>query len=475
MKTQNIRNSILAADLLLLPVMLMLAIGLRYPDITGSAALMRHFQGYSFMLCAAFLAWIFLYFELSLDGFRGGWHIPAILSKAVVAVSLLMMVVFAVAFLTQHNYSRLVLFYFAVSYTVGLFGIRIVARSMVISYSVNAEANRCIILGNGPLARELAAKIASHPELPFQVIGFLFPAEAEVLNGFSDLTGAALGNIKTLQLLELIAERKIKKLIIATGQPNGIETRKLIEECRKSSIQVYVMPQLYDLYLSKAELIEIDTVPLLSLEERKPTAISLTLKRTLDVALSCGLLVLFSPVLLVTALLVYMEKGKAFESETRCGSDGVCFRMHRLNIERHSTLRKPYERLFIRWSVTELPQLWNVVRGDMSLVGPRPETPDRVKYYSEWQRQRLKIRAGVTGLAQVHGLRDQHSSEDKTRFDLQYISNWSPLLDLSLILQTVWTLLCRGPNEKVASASVDFLYRNSSEFATREVADVNRS
>jgi len=76
-------------------------------------------------------------------------------------------------------------------------------------------------------------------------------------------------------------------------------------------------------------------------------------------------------------------------------------------------------------------------------VGPRPESPERAKYYSEWQRQRLRVNAGVTGLAQVHGLREQHPSEDKARFDLQYIFNWSPLLDLSLILQTYGLALQR--------------------------------
>jgi lipopolysaccharide/colanic/teichoic acid biosynthesis glycosyltransferase len=90
-----------------------------------------------------------------------------------------------------------------------------------------------------------------------------------------------------------------------------------------------------------------------------------------------------------------------------------------------------------------LLQLWNVATGDMSLVGPRPEAPDRVRNYSEWQRQRLAMPPGLTGLAQVQGLRDEHSSDEKSRYDLQYIHNWSPLLDLSLILQTAWTLCFR--------------------------------
>src|SRR5882672_7732164 len=110
----------------------------------------------------------------------------------------------------------------------------------------------------------------------------------------------------------------------------------------------------------------------------------------------------------------------------------------------------------------------------MSLVGPRPESPERVKNYSDWQRQRLNVRAGVTGLAQVHGIREQHSSEDKARFDLQYIVNWSPFLDLSLILQTVWTLLIRGLNREPVPTQASKFRGVAKEFATTEVADANR-
>jgi lipopolysaccharide/colanic/teichoic acid biosynthesis glycosyltransferase len=149
--------------------------------------------------------------------------------------------------------------------------------------------------------------------------------------------------------------------------------------------------------------------------------------------------------------------------------------MYRLNVERHATSPQLYERLFVRWSLTELPQMWNVLSGDMSLVGPRPESPGRVKYYSEWQRQRLKVQAGVTGLAQVHGLRDQHSSEDKARFDLEYIFNWSPLLDLSLILQTVWTLTIRGLRQEPVPFQATSFVRMPNDFEDREVADANRS
>jgi lipopolysaccharide/colanic/teichoic acid biosynthesis glycosyltransferase len=117
--------------------------------------------------------------------------------------------------------------------------------------------------------------------------------------------------------------------------------------------------------------------------------------------------------------------------------------MWRLNSARECKQLSRREILLQQLSITELPQLWNVLRGEMSLVGPRPESPERVKHYSDWQLQRLNAKPGMTGLAQVHGLREQHSSEEKTRFDLQYMLDSSPFLDFSLLLQTFWTLIGR--------------------------------
>lgn len=204
--------------------------------------------------------------------------------------------------------------------------------------------------------------------------------------------------------------------------------------------------------------------------------INFVLKRVLDVALSLGILLLLSPIFTLAIFVVYAKKGRAFRTEPRCGEGGIPFKMYRLNIERHHGANpQPYERLFVRWSLTELPQLWNVLRGDMSLVGPRPESPERTKHYSDWQRQRLRVRAGVTGLAQVHGLREQHPSEDKTRFDLQYICNWSPLLDLSIIVQTVWTLLSRGLVQEPPAPEDSMIHEKDSVLVMKEAVGANRS
>jgi lipopolysaccharide/colanic/teichoic acid biosynthesis glycosyltransferase len=475
MKLQALRHAILAGDLLWIIGALGIALVLRYLGASETIVFAQHFQKYLFVVLAAAVMWTFLYLEMSLDGFKGGWNFPAIFSKLVVAVCLLMVVVSAFAFLTNNLYSRLVLFYFALFFLLGLAGMRCLAGFLLTSH-VGSPVHRCVVVGNGPVAQELARKFASHPELPFQVVGFLFPAGSEAPNGLASPAEPTASSVQTLQALDLLAQLKVQKLIIAAPYPNRAELRSLIAECRKSSMEVYLVPQLYDLYLSRAELIEIDGLPLISLRENSPPALGFAIKRALDIMLAVGILLLVSPILAVAASVVYGKKGKAFRAEIRCGKDGAPFRMFRLNIDRHSARPHGYERLFVRWSLTELPQLWNVLRGDMSLVGPRPESPERVKYYSDWQRQRLKVHAGVTGLAQVHGLREQHSSEDKTRFDLQYIFHWSPFLDLSLMLQTVWTLLSRGLNQDPAPSEQPAGVRSAAgDLLRTEIPDANRS
>jgi lipopolysaccharide/colanic/teichoic acid biosynthesis glycosyltransferase len=470
MTIRLVRYGILAADLVWLVAALAFAIGLHYLGTRATIDLPAVFRAYALLIPPALVTWTLLYFEMGLDGFDGGWHLPAIFSKIVVAVSLLMLGLLALAFLTKGFYSRLVLLYFSLLLALGLVGLRCMALFLV-SSKLRNEDHRCVLLGDGPIAREFANKIASHPELPFQVVGFLFPSQTEAFHGFASSDRSSLN---TLQIADLLVQQKVNTLIVAMEHRDRSEIRKLIDVCRKASIRVYLLPQWYDLYVSKAELIEIDGLPLFSLQEYRAPSMTLALKRAVDLMLSAGILLGVSPLLIFAALVVYRMKGKALRAEPRCGKDGACFRMWRLNVDRHAASSSGYERFLIRWSLTELPQLWNVLRGDMSLVGPRPESPERVKSYSEWQRQRLKVQAGVTGFAQVNGLREHHSSEDKTRFDLQYIIHWSPFLDLSLLLQTVWTLLFRGLDHEHLFSGHGSLSQHSGEIVMHEVADANR-
>jgi lipopolysaccharide/colanic/teichoic acid biosynthesis glycosyltransferase len=167
------------------------------------------------------------------------------------------------------------------------------------------------------------------------------------------------------------------------------------------------------------------------------------IKRLMDIGISIALLPFGLLVMAWGSAVLLYHKRHVLQRELRIGKDGKPFWMYRMNVPRDASGRPEYEQFIRELSISEVPQLFNVLRGDMSLVGPRPENPIRVKLYSEWQRERLKVVPGITGLAQVNGLRDESSSEDKTRFDLQYALEWTPFMDVVLLVRTLLTLVKR--------------------------------
>jgi lipopolysaccharide/colanic/teichoic acid biosynthesis glycosyltransferase len=208
-------------------------------------------------------------------------------------------------------------------------------------------------------------------------------------------------------------------------------------------ISISLVPQSYELYAYRPRLFSLDGLPLLQLQEPGLRPSYIILKRTLDLVLAAMLAIPAALILLPAAMLLVSRKGLALRRETRIGQYGTPFSMWRLNVPRPVFAGSLVERVLDRFSITELPQLWNVALGQMSLVGPRPEPPSRIARYSDWQQRRLRVKPGMTGLAQVNGLREYSSSENKTRFDLQYVMNPHLLWDISLLLQTSWTLVLR--------------------------------
>ncbi len=469
----RLRYTILLLDLAWIALAFMLSYALRYGRIVFDAGLSPSLGGYAPVIAAAALIWIFLYLSKNLEGFKGGWHLPTVFSQVMVGVFYLMIFLFAIAFLARHYYSRLLLLYLACVLPFGLIIIRCFARWMLLSPGRRAT-RRVVILGGGPLARELASKIARHPELLLEVVGLLYPSGSDSPNGFA-ASYPELVSLRSLDVPTLFERQRIDELIVVMPQPAGLEVEKLISKCREANISVRLVPHWYELYVTEAQMTEIDGVPLISLEERNISTLALGLKRAVDLIGGIVLLLASSPVLLASIAKLRRQKGQAVSKELRCGMVGRRFQMFRLNVDRASADLSRSEKLLLKFSLTELPQIWNVLRGEMSLVGPRPESPERVRHYSDWQRQRLSFKPGLTGLAQVHGLREQHSSEEKARFDLQYIFHWSLFLDFSLVLQTAWTLLVRllkSPYVKTAPLNAEAKHI---ERAAGEVLHVDRS
>jgi lipopolysaccharide/colanic/teichoic acid biosynthesis glycosyltransferase len=357
---------------------------------------------------------------------------------------------------------------------VGFISIRGMAWGFVKSWSRMGARRRAVIVGSGPVTHVLANKIAKHPEMMIEVIGFFYPSdEGSSIDSRTSKQGMA--SVQTLNALELLQQKKVHELIVTEQLPPGSEIEKLITSCHRAGMQVHLVPQWYELYLPKVRLTEIDDVPLVSLEARSLPPGALELKRVLDITGALVAIVLAFPVMALIWSVLNREKRTALKRELRCGRNGTQFWMYRFNVDRWAKDLVGLERFLARVSLTELPQLWNVVRGEMSFVGPRPESTERVKHYSVWQRQRLTVKPGLTGLAQVHGLREQNSSEEKANFDLQYIYHWSLFFDCSILLETAWTLTARLMEKKRSDAESAPKPMDRTRHPMREAQHVNSS
>jgi lipopolysaccharide/colanic/teichoic acid biosynthesis glycosyltransferase len=443
MKIRKLKLWILAGDLLWIGLAMVGAAVLRYGSASplgwrASLALLLPF------LVSSCAVWMILSSSMELDGFRGGWRFAAVVSHVFVAVVFMMGALLALAYLARHYVSRLALSYFGILLLVGFIGIRYSAYLFLRARYNAGDVWRVVILGTGRVARELATKIYRHPEMLCRVIGLLFPENSAGEDcDFVRTNNARSLQVSTFGIMDLLCANKVNEIILALPQPALAEIRQLTAQCQERGIRVSLIPQPYELYLSRPKLLDLDGLPVLQFREARSSPLFLRLKRLFDLGLGTLLAVTAAPLVLVMALGLRLKKGKAFRWELRCGQHGKPFLMLRLNVDRHTVDAPAFETVLARLSVSELPQLLNVLRGEMTLVGPRPESPVRVKRYSEWQQQRLAVTPGMTGLAQVHGLREQNSSEEKARFDLQYVMNASLLSDISLLLQTIWTLVMR--------------------------------
>lgn len=386
--------------------------------------------------------WSLIYFRKDLAGFNRGWDLSTICSQIIVGVLYLLIFLSMAALLLREDQFKNQLSILAFLVPIGFIFTRCIAYWLVDSRLPGRAKKRIVIVGSGRMVRELTTKIERHPELCMEVVGTLSPSDAERADERSS-SGSEIASVRTLSILDLLERENVQEIIVVQPIPAGTETEQLLASCREAGLRIQIVPQQYELYLSKARLMEIEDVPLLSLEEQTLPAIGVQLKAALDFVGAACLFLLISPFLVGSTLLLRCRKGQAIRRELRCGKNGASFLMYRLNVDREGSYLDAFERFLVQFSLTEVPQLLNVLRGEMSLVGPRPEVPERVKHYSMWQQQRLTVKPGITGLAQAHGFREQHSSEEKIHFDLQYIFHWSLFLDLCLILQTGWTLLRR--------------------------------
>jgi len=368
-------------------------------------------------------------------------------------------VMLAITFALQPlQYSRLLLG------EAGIIAIILLALSRAVQNGVEGwlrargiGVDRVIIVGAGEVGRTVMRTIVARPELGYQIVGFV---DDNPDKGSTDIGRfKALGPLRNLS--RLIEEEVVDEVIITLPWMYHRKIMSIVRECERRQVSARIVPDLFQLSLSHVDVDDLGGVPLIGVREVGFGRGALLIKRGMDVVGAVIGLTLGAPLLALIALAIRLDSpGPIVFRQTRVGRGGRHFEMYKFRSMREGAeeelerLRELSEsdgpifkmrddprmtrvgRFLRRTSLDELPQLWNVLRGEMSLVGPRPPLPVEVSRYMEWHKRRLEVRPGMTGLWQVSG-RSLLSFDDMVLLDIYYIENWSLWLDFKILLRTV--------------------------------------
>jgi Undecaprenyl-phosphate glucose phosphotransferase len=312
---------------------------------------------------------------------------------------------------------------------------------------------RVLIAGAGDLGRVVADKVLEHRELGFKIVGFIDDRAGDHI-GYRGIP--VLGALADAD--DIVRRESVDHLYVALPLEEHVKMLDLIETTNREGVDIHVVPDLLQFIALRARLENLDGVPIISLNDVPLRGFNSVLKRGIDVAISAMALAgLAIPFALVAWLIRRTSPGPVFYTQERMGLDGKAFDVYKfrsMHVDAEDESgpvwardNDPRTTSFGRWlrrfDVDELPQLWNVLRGDMSIVGPRPERPYFVEQFKHRIPQymlRHKVKAGITGWAQVNGWRGNTSLEKRIEYDLYYIENWSVALDLKIM----WLTLVRG-------------------------------
>jgi exopolysaccharide biosynthesis polyprenyl glycosylphosphotransferase len=362
------------------------------------------------------------------------------------------------------SYSRFVFVCDWVLAIVGLAAVLVLSKSLLGVMRRRGHDRRAIaILGNSADARHFAATVSAHPETGYEIAAHLTaPHQA--------------GSDVVAELAALAQTRDLAAVMVADRTIEPREISRLVGLSQFSKVDVYAVPELFGLPPTKVGLDAVGTFPVLSLLQDPIRGPRRAMKRALDLVGATVALALLSPLMVTAALAVRLSSpGPILFRQERLGMDGRPFRMLKFRTmyrgassARHADfvvslvrasgspsapqngLHKlcsdprvtPVGSVLRRLSIDELPQLFNVLRGDMSLVGPRPSLPYEAAAYDDWHRRRLDVRPGMTGLWQVSG-RSKLSYDEMVKLDLAYIETWGPLDDLRILFRTLPAVLRR--------------------------------
>ncbi|HEY3291143.1 MAG TPA: sugar transferase [Anaerolineae bacterium] len=318
-----------------------------------------------------------------------------------------------------------------------------------------------LIVGAGELGRSVMRTLVARPELGYRCIGFV---DDDVQRGSTNIGRfTALGSLD--ELPGILRNQKVDEVVITLPWSAQPKITQVVDLCNHRGARVRVVPSLLQINMGHIDVNDFGGIPLLSMREDQTSPDDHATKRIIDLIGSAMALLVFAPIIGLFSLLVMLESpGSPIYTQIRVGKYGKPFKFYKLRSMRtgadaekpqlmeHNEADGPLFKMkndprqtrigrFIRrTSIDELLQFWNVLHGEMSIVGPRPNLPEEVAQYSDWHRARMRVRPGITGLSQISG-RSELSFDETCLLDIYYIENWSPSLDLTIALKTIPFLL----------------------------------
>jgi Undecaprenyl-phosphate glucose phosphotransferase len=369
--------------------------------------------------------------------------------KATVLAGLLLVAV--TYFVREDRYSRGALLIFTVLAFVGVGAMRFLFKEALQGLRRRGYNRRFVlVLGAGRLARQALEQIEAHRELGFHPIGCLSLTRARV--GQTVDGTEVIGTLRDLR--EVLGRQQVDQVLVALPSRAFHRLPRIMEICADTTVDVKLVPDVYQYATLFGGLEEFGGLPIVNLQSVGVLGINALAKRAFDAILSALFLGVLSPLLVLVALLVKLTSpGPVLYRQERVGLDGKPFRMLKFRTMRDGAeeegprFAEPGDprvtrlgSFLRRTSIDELPQLLNVLAGDMSLVGPRPERPifiDKFRRHIPRYQLRHMVKSGMTGWAQIHGFRGQTSIEKRVEYDLYYIEHWSLLLDLRILARTL--------------------------------------
>ncbi|HEX6509784.1 MAG TPA: sugar transferase [Chloroflexota bacterium] len=345
--------------------------------------------------------------------------------------------------------SRLFYVYFYVVDLVLLASTRIVLfRALGLLRQRGRHLRRVLLVGGGVHGRHVAVRLQGQQSAGVTLVGYLSAHEESALPRLE-----RLGSMD--DLLPVVERYNIDQVVIALPAAAHEATLQMNAELQQTEVDVRILPDVFEMVAMRARVEDFYGLPLISIREPSMNPIQASVKRAFDVLIAGLLSVLLLPLFLVIALWIRLDSpGPILIHQRRVGSGGTLFDMHKFRSMYWDpdTIDAAFEkrpddprvtragRILRRTSLDELPQLWNVLKGEMSLVGPRPELPVIVDLYEPWQRKRFGVPPGMTGWWQINGRSDQ-SMHLSTEADLYYVQNYSILLDVQILIRTLGAVI----------------------------------